>query len=169
MAKESKTGAGIGFKIYVIAGIVVFSAIFFTVLTKPQKTQIPTSSPPTEIMNTRTPTTTNETEKDKSDRLVMEQMETKMGANPSADDYFRMGFVYYNNKKFNKCIEMNRKALELDPNLASAYNNICSAYNSMGKWDSAILACDRALQIQPDFAMAQNNRNWAYKNRSERK
>ena len=76
-------------------------------------------------------------------------------------NYLNLAFVYYNTKRYTECIEMNRKALNLNPNLGTAYNNICSAYNSMGKWDSAIMACNMALKIQPDLTLAKNNLAWA--------
>ena len=53
------------------------------------------------------------------------------------------------------------KALEKQPNYAEAYNNICTAYNNLQKYDSAAWACSKALELKSDFQLAKNNLNWA--------
>ena len=47
--------------------------------------------------------------------------------------------------------------MEVKPDSALAYNNICAAYNALKQWDDAIAACERALVIDPDFELAKNN------------
>ena len=68
----------------------------------------------------------------------------------------------YSNKQYRECIEQNRRAIALNPGLSRAYNNICSCYNCLNQWDSAIAACNRAIELNPDFALAKNNRDYSY-------
>jgi tetratricopeptide (TPR) repeat protein len=62
---------------------------------------------------------------------------------------------------YEKCIQAAQTALELKPDYAPAFNNICSALNMLGRYDSAIEACQSALHIDPDFELARGNLNWA--------
>ena len=50
-----------------------------------------------------------------------------------------------------------RKAIELKNNYPEAYNNIGIAYFRLEKYDSAIVAYNKALSINNDFELAKNN------------
>ena len=52
-----------------------------------------------------------------------------------------------------------------DPKNATLYNNICAAYNTLGKYQpqEAIKACGRAIEINPNFDLDKNNLNLAKK------
>ena len=54
-------------------------------------------------------------------------------------------------------IDACRLALSKNPSSALAYNNLCTAYNSLGKWKEAKNACEMALALRPDFDLAKNN------------
>ena len=75
----------------------------------------------------------------------------------SYEDYINDGLAFYNAGDYQKSVEAAHSALQLQPNSALAYNNICAAYNQLQQWDQAIEACGRALAIQPDFKRARNN------------
>ncbi|MBT8421085.1 MAG: tetratricopeptide repeat protein, partial [Gammaproteobacteria bacterium] len=47
----------------------------------------------------------------------------------SASAYINLSLRYYNEGRWEECIDACIEALDLDPNSAVAYNNICSAYN----------------------------------------
>jgi tetratricopeptide (TPR) repeat protein len=79
----------------------------------------------------------------------------------TAADYVNQSMAYYHAGRYQECIGACRKALELQPNYAEAYNNICTAYNQLQKYDSAIIACNKAVELKPDFQLAKNNLNWA--------
>ena len=67
-----------------------------------------------------------------------------------------------------RTIQLGRlKALELRPDYAAAYNNICSAYNELRQWDKAIAACSRALKIKPQYPLARGNLNWAVQQKQQ--
>jgi tetratricopeptide (TPR) repeat protein len=62
------------------------------------------------------------------------------------------------------CIAACEKAISIDSNNAVAYNNICSSYNALAKYNKAKEACEQALKINPGFELAKNNLNLALQN-----
>lgn len=88
----------------------------------------------------------------------IEAAEKKALAGPAtARTYLDLGIVYYYDGFYEKCIEAARKALGVDPKNAEAYNVICSALNSLKRYEEAIGACNMAIKLQPDFQLAKNN------------
>jgi tetratricopeptide (TPR) repeat protein len=81
--------------------------------------------------------------------------------NPSPEAYLTLSVSYYNQGKFQECIDACNEALKLNPGYSEAYNNIGSAYNAMKMWDQGIAACEKALQLNPDFERAKNNLAYA--------
>lgn len=77
--------------------------------------------------------------------------------NPTPETWLNLSLEYYNMGDYNKCVEAAQQSVQLKPDYALAYNNICSAYNAMKEYDKAIKACEKAIQIQPDFELAKNN------------
>jgi Flp pilus assembly protein TadD len=49
----------------------------------------------------------------------------------------------------------------LKPNYAEAWNNICAAYNKLGRYQEAAVACEQALRCKPDFELTRNNLRFA--------
>jgi tetratricopeptide (TPR) repeat protein len=88
---------------------------------------------------------------------------------PRAEKYFIAGYEAYQEGDFNLCIELNKKAIALQPDYVRAYNNLCSAYNSLKMWDKGIEACNKAIEIDPNFQLAKNNLNWAITSKAEKK
>ncbi len=74
-----------------------------------------------------------------------------------ANTYLDLSLVYYNLHDFVKCLVFSQKVILLRPNDASAYNNVCASYNSMGRYEQAIVAGEKALAINPSFDLARNN------------
>ena len=72
-------------------------------------------------------------------------------------DYINDSLAFYNAGDYQKSIEAAQRGLQLQPNSAIAYNNLCTAYNQLKLWDKAIEACQRAIAIDPNFALAKNN------------
>ena len=87
-------------------------------------------------------------------------------AAPSRDAFVALSYQYFRNRQYPESIVAARKALELDPNSAVAYNNICSAYAALGRWDDAIAAGRKALAIDPRFQLARNNLVWALRQKA---
>jgi tetratricopeptide (TPR) repeat protein len=85
------------------------------------------------------------------------------------DNYLTLSLRYYEAGQFEKCIEAAEKALEMQPDSAGAYNNICAAYNELELWDRGIEACTHALEIDPEFQLAKNNLEWARSSKAKQK
>lgn len=88
------------------------------------------------------------------------QKELQSGLNIE-DTYLELSLTLYQKGDFEGCIKVCEKIIEINPNSALAYNNMCSAYNNINKPDEAMTACTRALQIDPNFTRARNNLNIA--------
>ena len=81
--------------------------------------------------------------------------------NPSAENYIQLSLEYYYLEMYEECISSCYKSLDINPNMAVAYNNICSAYNRLGEYENAIEACNKALEIQVNYERAKNNLEFA--------
>ena len=89
--------------------------------------------------------------------------------NPCFDNYFNLGYQYYLNNQLVESIIATQKALEYNPQSAIAYNNLCSAYNTLGMWEKSIEMCSKSLELNPDFQLAKNNLNWAMEEKKKNK
>jgi protein O-mannosyl-transferase len=92
---------------------------------------------------------------------LLQQAEEAARKDPTAENYLNLSLQRYRNDDFEGCIRACEQALELRPDYADAWNNICSAHNAMGQWQKGIAACEKALAIRPDYQLAKNNLNWA--------
>jgi tetratricopeptide (TPR) repeat protein len=96
-----------------------------------------------------------------STETLLQQAERMAQENSTAENYLNLSLQLYRNQRFEECIRACEKALDLRPDYADAWNNICSAHNAMQQWEKGIAACEKALQIRPDYQLARNNLNWA--------
>ncbi len=79
------------------------------------------------------------------------------------EQFLNLSLMYYNAGDYQGCINAANKALELNPNYAEAYNNICSAYNALNNFAEGAKACEAALRIKPGYPLAQGNLDYAKK------
>lgn len=56
-----------------------------------------------------------------------------------------------------KSLEVLRRAVDIDPNLPAAQNNLGLAYSRIGNNESAVRAWKEAIRLQPDYPLAHNN------------
>ncbi len=80
---------------------------------------------------------------------------------PTVSAYVNLSVARYWLGKLDKSMEASGKVLQLDPNNALAYNNICSVHAKREEWDRAIEACENSLAINPEYQRAKNNLKWA--------
>ncbi len=80
-----------------------------------------------------------------------------------AADYLNRSLEHYNNRRFDACIELAYKALEVKPDYDLAYNNICAAYNQLGNWDKAIEAGRKGLAVNPNNELLNRNLQESYR------
>lgn len=85
-------------------------------------------------------------------------------ASPSEANYLSLGTIYYSARKFELAIAAYKKALSYNSKNVVTYNNICSAYNELGKWSDAAENCQKALAIDSTFMLAKNNLKVAQEN-----
>jgi tetratricopeptide (TPR) repeat protein len=77
--------------------------------------------------------------------------------NPNPESFLQVSTMFFNGLKYKECIAYAKMALQLRPNYAEAYNNICAAYSKLQNWVEAERACQQALKIKPDFETTQTN------------
>jgi len=90
--------------------------------------------------------------------VLTEEMVRK---DPSIKNLLNLTLQYYNNKRYEDCLAICGRILEIDPKNHLAYNNMCIAYIQLKKKKEAIRSCQKCLEIQPDFQLAKNNLRWA--------
>jgi tetratricopeptide (TPR) repeat protein len=73
--------------------------------------------------------------------------------------WLQMSLTQYQNHAYQQSIASAKKALDIDPKLAEAYNNIGADYAEMGDLKNAIANEKMALEINPDLQIAKNNLN----------
>ena len=103
----------------------------------------------------------------RSAQEVLDTAAAHATASNTPEAWLGLSLEYYKTGEYERCIDASRNALNLRPDYAEAYNNICSARNKMKQYDLAIEACENALAIRPDYPLAHGNLNWAKKRLSE--
>ena len=69
--------------------------------------------------------------------------------------------------KLDEAVACYRRALELKPDYAEAYNNLGIVLKEQGKLDEAIACFRRALELKPDYAEAHSNLGSALKDQGK--
>ena len=77
--------------------------------------------------------------------------------NQSPANFLNLSFALYQVNRPVDCIEAARKALELKPDYAEAYNNIAAAHLKLSEWEAAADAAREALRIDPNNQLSKNN------------
>ncbi|MCW3125434.1 MAG: tetratricopeptide repeat protein [Bacteroidetes bacterium] len=73
------------------------------------------------------------------------------------DNYLSLSLLYYQAGDYQGCIDAAKKALEIKPDFAPAYNNIGSAYNILKQYQPAKDALLKAVEYDPSSQLAKNN------------
>jgi tetratricopeptide (TPR) repeat protein len=79
----------------------------------------------------------------------------------TAEDYLNQSLTYFNQRQYELCIAACVSALAINPGYDLAYNNLCAAYNKLGRWDDAIMLGEKGLKINPNNQLLRNNLNEA--------
>ena len=75
--------------------------------------------------------------------------------------YLALSAQFYREGRYVESIFAGRRALDLRPGYAEAWNNIGAAYNKLGRYEEAAAACEQALLYKPDFELARINLQYA--------
>jgi tetratricopeptide (TPR) repeat protein len=86
---------------------------------------------------------------------------TNRPAPQTPEYYLDLSLRFYREERYPESIVASRRALDLRPGYAEAWNNICAACNKLGRYDEAVAACEQALRSRPDFELARNNLEYA--------
>ena len=92
-----------------------------------------------------------------------ERQTSDQPATQTAESYLALSLQRYGEERYPEAIAACRAALELRPDYAEAWNNICAAYNKLGRYEQAAAAGEQALRYKPDFELARNNLQYARK------
>jgi tetratricopeptide (TPR) repeat protein len=76
---------------------------------------------------------------------------------PSYENKIALGLEYANQNRLNEAITAYEQALQINPKAPIAYNNICAAFNGLGRYADAIENCEKAIKLEPAFELAKNN------------
>lgn len=87
----------------------------------------------------------------------------------TAAGYINLSLYYFNNQRYQDCIDACNQALQLKPGYDLAYNNICASYNKLGKYGEAIAAAKTGLVYNPNNEILKNNLAEAVKEKSSGK
>jgi len=93
---------------------------------------------------------------------VKEEKEERDPAQNEALQWIEKSYQNAINQQWAEVISTSSAAIEIDPNLSSAYINRAWAYTETGSFSKAIEDCNKAIEIENDNAAAFNNRGLAY-------
>lgn len=80
----------------------------------------------------------------------------------TASEWFEKGYEAYENEKYKMAAEYYTKAVDLDSQFASAYNNRGIAYYKLGRYEESIRDYNKAIAIDSQLVIAYNNRGKVY-------
>jgi tetratricopeptide (TPR) repeat protein len=86
---------------------------------------------------------------------------SQLPASATANDFINESMRLNLAGKYLESIAVARKALQLNPSSAEAWNNIAANNEALRRWDEAIAAARRAIVLRPDFQLAKNNLAWS--------
>jgi len=102
-------------------------------------------------------------------RELMEQTDGQTINEPTTpESYLVLSLQLYGEERYVESIDASRRALDLRPGYAEAWNNVGAAYNKLGRYEEAAAACEQALRYKPDFELARNNLQYAREKLKER-
>jgi tetratricopeptide (TPR) repeat protein len=85
--------------------------------------------------------------------------------NPPADatpeSLLDVSLALYRAGRYQESLATAQRAAALRPDWDLAWNNVCAAFNSLGRWDDAIAAGEKAVRLNPGNAYAKGNLDWA--------
>ncbi len=74
-----------------------------------------------------------------------------------------LGLIAYQNRGYERAVQLISKAISINPNIASAYSNRGNALHELKRYEEALVSYDKAIALEPDFVEAYSNRGLALK------
>lgn len=91
--------------------------------------------------------------------------ESTTGGPSPARALYKRGFDHFANDRLEQAIDLYHEALEIDPELAIAWNGLSLAYRQRGDLDAAIDAGRRLIELEPDDPLSHTNLSILYMRR----
>jgi tetratricopeptide (TPR) repeat protein len=85
--------------------------------------------------------------------------------NADAKALYRRGFEHFANDRHDQAIALYQQALQIDPDLAIAWNGLSLAHRQKGDLEAAIEAGRRLIELEPDDALSHTNLSILYQRR----
>jgi tetratricopeptide (TPR) repeat protein len=79
-------------------------------------------------------------------------------ADATAESLLDTSLALYRAGRYQESLQTAQRAAALRPDWDLAWNNVCAAYNSLGRWDDAIAAGEKAVRLNP--AMPTRRATW---------
>jgi tetratricopeptide (TPR) repeat protein len=74
-----------------------------------------------------------------------------------------LGVIAYQNRDYERAVQLISKAISINPKVASPYYNRGNALKELGRLEEALVSYDEAIALEPNFAEAYSNRGSALK------
>ena len=84
-----------------------------------------------------------------------------------AQTALQTSFEHYQAGKYPEAIAAAKLAIQADPKLADAYNNLAVAYLQLRQYDEGIKAAQQAIELQPTNQLAKNNLAWIQREKAK--
>ena len=78
---------------------------------------------------------------------------------------YREGFQHFAQGRLEEAVACYRKAVDVDPELAIAWNGLSMALQRSGDLDAAIEAARRLIELEPDDPLSYTNLSILYQNK----
>ncbi|WKZ39002.1 MAG: tetratricopeptide repeat protein [Anaerolineales bacterium] len=75
----------------------------------------------------------------------------------SAEEWFERAYAFQESKNYKDAIRCYQKALELEPDLDAAHNNLGNIFSDLKRYNEAETAYRKAIELNPDDATAYSN------------
>jgi tetratricopeptide (TPR) repeat protein len=72
------------------------------------------------------------------------------------------GVMSYHNGQYEKALDLFKKAIDIDPTMTEAYNNLGLTYTEINEEEKATEAFKRAISLSPELAAAYNNLGYVF-------
>lgn len=108
-------------------------------------------------ISSRAPTAPSPAAAQLSARAEFDRATAAVQKTPNFETFTQLGLAQLNVGDPAAAVRSFEQTTRIDPKSAIAFNNVCAAYNGMGKWTQAMEACKKALSLAPDMQLAKNN------------
>jgi len=82
---------------------------------------------------------------------------------PAAEAFLNEALDHHDREQYDEAIRCYQKAIEIDPGLVVAHNNLGMVWIDKGMFKEAVASLERAVELDPSYAEAYNNLGFAWR------